>query len=107
VLLKGGHLRSTDARDYLDADDRPRWFVSPRWDVSHTHGTGCTLSSAITAFSAHGKPLETAVLLGKAYVNQGLRLGGGIGRGRGPLAHLGWPGDERDLPSIEPAGGPA
>ena len=107
VLLKGGHLRSTDARDYLDADTRERWIVSPRWDVTHTHGTGCTLSSAIAAFVAHRKPLETAVLLGKAYVNQGLRLGGGIGRGRGPLAHLGWPADERDLPSVEPAATPA
>ncbi len=107
VLLKGGHLPGALARDFLARADDRRWISSPRWDVRHTHGTGCTLSAAIAAFTAHGKPLDAAVLLGKAYVNQGLRLGGGIGHGRGPLAHLGWPSDERDLPSVEPAPGPA
>lgn len=102
VLLKGGHLDGADACDYLATGGRCEWIASPRLEVRHTHGTGCTLSAAIAAFVAHGKSLESAVLLGKAYVNQGLRLGGGIGRGRGPLAHLGWPSDERDLPRVEP-----
>lgn len=106
VLLKGGHLDGPEARDYLAAGDSREWIVSSRLVVRHTHGTGCTLSAAIAAFVAHGKPLESAVLLGKAYVNQGLRLGGGVGRGCGPLAHLGWPSDERDLPRVEPAEGP-
>lgn len=106
VLLKGGHLEGVEARDYFVGGGRCEWIVSPRLDVRHTHGTGCTLSAAIAAFVAHGQSIESAVLLGKAYVNQGLRLGGGIGRGRGPLAHLGWPADERDLPRVEPAGDP-
>lgn len=103
VLLKGGHARGDECRDFFASrsGDR-RWLVSPRQRVTHTHGTGCTLSSAIASFLAHGQPLGPAVALGKAYVNQGLRLGGGIGRGRGPLAHLGWPGETRDLPTEEP-----
>lgn len=99
VLLKGGHTGSEDCRDFLATRaGESRWLVSPRQPVTHTHGTGCTLSSAIAAFGAHGQPLGPAVALGKAYVNQGLRLGGGIGRGRGPLAHGGWPHEAADLP---------
>ncbi|MCX7819292.1 MAG: bifunctional hydroxymethylpyrimidine kinase/phosphomethylpyrimidine kinase [Kiritimatiellae bacterium] len=107
VLLKGGHAEwASECRDFFAtrAGER-RWLVSPRRRVTHTHGTGCTLSSAIAAFLAHGQSLGPAVVLGKAYVNQGLRLGGGIGRGRGPLAHLGWPHDPADLPVEEVWGG--
>ncbi len=100
VLLKGGHTGGGECRDFLAMrTGEARWLVSPRQFVTHTHGTGCTLSSAIAAFWAHGQPLGPAVALGKAYVNQGLRLGGGIGRGRGPLAHLGWPDSVADLPA--------
>ncbi len=103
VVLKGGHANGDECRDFFAtrSGDR-RWLVSPRQRVTHTHGTGCTLSSAITSFLAHGRPLGPAVALGKAYVNQGLRLGGGIGRGRGPLAHLGWPGETGDMPAEVP-----
>ncbi len=103
VLLKGGHANQDECRDFFATRSGVRrWLVSPRQRVTHTHGTGCTLSSAIASFLAHGRPLGPAVSLGKAYVNQGLRLGGGIGRGRGPLAHLGWPGETSDMPAEMP-----
>ncbi len=113
VLIKGGHASDgIFCRDLLALrDGRRQWLAGPRLQVNHGHGAGCTLSAAIAAFLAHGQPLPSAVVLAKAYVTQGLRHGGGIGRGRGPLAHLGWPGDPADLPQVEeerpatPAGG--
>ncbi len=101
VLIKGGHLPGAQCRDYWTDGASKAWLVSPRQDVAHTHGTGCTLSSAITAFRALGHGELDAVVLGKAYVNQGLRQGTNIGKGRGPLAHEGWPCSPDDLPEID------
>ncbi|HOW98195.1 MAG TPA: bifunctional hydroxymethylpyrimidine kinase/phosphomethylpyrimidine kinase [Kiritimatiellia bacterium] len=99
VLLKGGH---SDNREYCQdfwTDGKVSWWItSPRQAVRHTHGTGCTFSSAAAACLARGYAIEDALVLAKAYVNQGLRLGGGIGRGRGPLAHEGWPNHPDDAP---------
>lgn len=100
VLLKGGHVNGPACCDFWTDGRRHLWIASPRQDVTHTHGTGCTLSSAVASCIALGLPETDAVVIGKAYVNQGLRLGGGIGNGRGPLAHLGWPADPRDFPWI-------
>lgn len=98
VWLKGGHRAGPWAQDFL-ADGAGRfWLTSPRQSVTHTHGTGCTLSAAWTAFRALGRTWDEAAGLAKAYLNQGLRLGGGVGRGRGPLAHAGWPDDPADQP---------
>ncbi len=103
VVVKGGHGESLqDSRDWLITAEGMWCLSSPRQVVDHTHGTGCTFSSSLATFLAHGCTLLNATILAKAYVNQGLRLGGGIGRGRGPLAHLGWPQDESDIPTVTP-----
>ena len=100
VLVKGGHLPGTHCRDYWTDGAQKAWLASPRQDVTHTHGTGCTLSSAITACRALGYEELDAVVLAKAYVNQGLREGASVGKGRGSLAHEGWPDSPDDLPQI-------
>ncbi|MFH0954330.1 MAG: bifunctional hydroxymethylpyrimidine kinase/phosphomethylpyrimidine kinase [Verrucomicrobiota bacterium] len=98
VLLKGGHAGGAFSQDYWTDGREEWWFTSPRKKETHTHGAGCTLSAAIAACHAMGYSLLDAIVIGKAYVNQGLRRGGGIGRGRGPLAHGYWPSDPRDMP---------
>ena len=101
VLIKGGHVPGARCRDYWTDGARKIWLSSPRQDVTHTHGTGCTLSSAITACRALGYDEFDAVVVAKAYVNQGLREGTSFGKGRGPLAHEGWPDSPDDLPRID------
>lgn len=101
VLLKGGHMDDAEySQDYWTDGRASWWLTSRRQAVRHTHGTGCTFSSAAAAGRALGLDVEDSLVLAKAYVNQGLRLGGGIGRGRGPLAHEGWPADPTDAPWI-------
>ena len=86
VLLKGGHS-ARDADDLLYAGGRPRWFSGQRILNPNTHGTGCTLSSAIAANLAKGFDLETAVQRAKDYVNGALRAMLDLGQGSGPLNH--------------------
>jgi hydroxymethylpyrimidine/phosphomethylpyrimidine kinase len=85
VIVKGGHLASVDAIDiFYDGRD----FVelrSERIKTRHTHGTGCTLSSAIAANLALGLPLVDAVKKAKAYLTEAIRRAPGLGRGHGPL----------------------
>ncbi|HBA85108.1 MAG TPA: bifunctional hydroxymethylpyrimidine kinase/phosphomethylpyrimidine kinase [Verrucomicrobia bacterium] len=100
VLLKGGHANSDLCSDYWTNGREGCWISSPRRNVTHTHGTGCTLSSAIASCRALGYGESDSLVIGKAYVNQGLRRGGGIGHGHGPLAHEGWPTRPEDLPWI-------
>ena len=86
VLLKGGHL--TDAADdLLYADGCCRWFPGERIDNPNTHGTGCTLSSAIACRLAEGCTLPESVRLAKEYVAGALKAGLDLGRGSGPLDH--------------------
>jgi hydroxymethylpyrimidine/phosphomethylpyrimidine kinase len=89
VLIKGGHLDSLEAVDVLYDGERFIAFRGPRLQSVHTHGTGCTLSSAIAAYLAHGKKLEAAVADAKRYVYSAiLSAAGGIaGHGIGPLDH--------------------
>jgi hydroxymethylpyrimidine/phosphomethylpyrimidine kinase len=90
VLLKGGHGSGETAVDIL-ADNRGiTRFEMERIATPHTHGTGCTLSAAITALVAQGLALEQAVQRAKSYVWQGLKHGRalGVGSGRGPIDHL-------------------
>lgn len=98
VLLKGGHSGGVFSQDYWTDGRAEWWFTSPRKKETHTHGAGCTLSAAIAAARALGYPELDAIVLAKAYVNQGLRHGGGVGSGRGPLDHGGWPASPKDLP---------
>lgn len=91
VLVKGGHSVS-DASDFLygkDADGRiiSRWFRGERIDNPNTHGTGCTLSSAIAANLAKGAGLEPAVEKAKAYISGALAARLDLGAGSGPLMH--------------------
>ena len=86
VLMKGGHSVH-DANDLLVDDAGARWFEGRRIDTANTHGTGCTLSSAIASYLARGADLDTAVERAKAYLSGALAAGLDLGAGRGPLAH--------------------
>lgn len=98
VLCKGGH-RLNDANDLLAAPDGTvRWFAGERVENPNTHGTGCTLSSAIAANLAKGYPLEEAIARAKQYLTAALRAGLALGAGSGPLDHtLGGQNTERWL----------
>jgi len=87
VLLKGGHLAG-EATDILVDAQGKREYSGPRIDARHTHGTGCSLSSAIAALMARGSSLRDAVGEAKAWVAQGIREGLDIGSGCGPIHHF-------------------
>jgi hydroxymethylpyrimidine/phosphomethylpyrimidine kinase len=92
VLVKGGHLegsRSGEASDLLFDGERERWFSAPRLDNRHTHGTGCTLASAVASYLALGHEMVEAVGLAKEYVTGAIRGGFPLGAGIGPVDH-GW-----------------
>lgn len=72
VLLKGGHLPGPECGDYLHHEASGQWFRSPRLDTPASHGTGCTLSAAITAGLAQGNSMADAVAAAKAYLNDTL-----------------------------------
>ncbi len=86
VLCKGGHSIN-DANDLLYTDNKYRWFYGRRINNPNTHGTGCTLSSAIAANLAKGYPLETAVERSKEYISGALSAMLNLGHGRGPMDH--------------------
>ena len=86
VLLKGGH-RINDANDLLYSKEGARWFKGKRIDNPNTHGTGCTLSSAIASNLAKGMPLEQAVTAAKDFLSLALMAGLDLGAGSGPLDH--------------------
>jgi hydroxymethylpyrimidine/phosphomethylpyrimidine kinase len=90
VLLKGGHLAGDTVSDLLmTRDGEPQWSRAPRIPSPNTHGTGCTLSSAIAAHLALGSSLAEAVDLARAYVRGALQAGAAVrtGAGNGPLNH--------------------
>ena len=87
VLIKGGHLQG-DAVDLLYDGHGVTRFPAKRIDSRNTHGTGCTLSSAIAAGLAKGRPLPHAVREAKAYVTRAIREGFAVGRGVGALKHF-------------------
>lgn len=86
VLCKGGH-RVSDADDLLYADGEARWIAGKRIDNPNTHGTGCTLSSAIAGNLAKGDGLYEAVGKAKDYLNRVLSARLALGKGIGPMAH--------------------
>lgn len=91
-LVKGGHLAGPGATadDLLLVDGTMHWLSSPRVETANTHGTGCTLSSAIAAGLAHGKDVPTAVAGAKAYLDAALEGADRllVGHGAGPLDHF-------------------
>jgi hydroxymethylpyrimidine/phosphomethylpyrimidine kinase len=90
VLLKGGHLAGDTVVDLLlQASNEPLWMQAPRIESGNTHGTGCTLSSAIAAHLALGATLPEAVQHARAFVRQALQAGAAVKTGQcsGPLNH--------------------
>ena len=87
VLLKGGHLPGDEVVDLLATASGTIVFRSARIATRHTHGTGCTLASAVATGLAQGMPLEDAVARARAYVRAAMRLAPGYGGGHGPLNH--------------------
>lgn len=105
VLIKGGHafeslgsgdpvthhpspVTQIEARDYLFIGDREIVIAAPFFDTTATHGTGCTLSAAITARLASGDALEDAVRAAKSYVTEAIRTAPMIGKGHSPVNHF-------------------
>lgn len=89
VLLKGGHLTEKASDLLLSADGTLYVFDSERIDTKNTHGTGCTLSSAIAAYLALGHTLPDAVKRGKAFITAAIRHSLAIGQGNGPTNPMG------------------
>lgn len=91
VLIKGGHASGDDSVDVLVSKGGQRQrFVAPRIDTQNTHGTGCTLSSAIASGLAHGIELTEAVALAKRYISAAIVASDEVrvGRGHGPVHHF-------------------
>ncbi len=87
VLLKGGHLEGPRVVDLLATADGVEAIEYPRLATRHTHGTGCTLASAIATGLAQELPLAAAVARGRAYLQEAIRTAPGFGHGQGPLNH--------------------
>ena len=87
VLVKGGHLPGDPVDLLLTADGTERRYRAARLDNRHTHGTGCTLASAIASRLALGDPLPDAVAAAKAYVTGAIAAGFPLGAGIGPVDH--------------------
>jgi len=102
VLIKGGHLPFLDDQciDYWHDGEREIALTSPRLENVHSHGTGCTLASALAATLAQNYFIEDALVIAKAYLNQGLKSSKQLGSGEGSIAHIGWPDDKNDFPDV-------
>lgn len=87
VLCKGGH-RENDANDLLYQNHKYTWFVGEKINNKNTHGTGCTLSSAIACGLAKGLDLEMSIQLAKEYISGALKSMLDLGKGSGPLNHM-------------------
>jgi len=88
ILLKGGHSKSKSMNDIFLNKKELKIFKNKRIKTKNTHGTGCTLSSAITTFYACGKTLNKSCELAIKYVNQSIRSNLNYGKGHGPINHL-------------------
>jgi hydroxymethylpyrimidine/phosphomethylpyrimidine kinase len=87
VLLKGGHMEGDVLTDLLVTAEGAESFSGPRLDTPHTHGTGCTMASAIAAGIAQGLDMSAAVKRARDYVHAAIVTAPGLGRGHGPLNH--------------------
>ena len=88
VLIKGGHLKSKRMNDILLNREKIKIFNSRKYKTKNTHGTGCTLSSAITTYLSCGKDLIKSCELGIKYVNEAIKSNLNLGKGNGPINHL-------------------
>lgn len=106
LLLKGGHAPNPQAtvQDLLLSckPQQPQLITlqAPRLQTQHQHGTGCTLASALAAVLAHGYELNDALVVARAYLQQGLRLSYATGQGPGVLTRAGWPNQPLDFPRL-------
>ncbi len=97
ALIKGGHVAGDVVRDLLvERDGTVTWLEGPRIDTRHTHGTGCTLASAIAAGLARGMALVSATRRAHAYVRRAIETAPGYGSGHGPLNHA-WTVDGENI----------
>ncbi len=88
ILIKGGHRNTKTMQDVLLNKKELKIFKNKKIKTKNTHGTGCTLSSAITTFLACGKNINKSCELGIKYVNQSIRSNLNYGKGHGPINHL-------------------
>ena len=90
VLLKGGHLTSDESPDVLINSNGSLWFENPRIPTANTHGTGCSLSSALASFLGQGHSIEKAVRSAKAYISGAISAADqlSVGSGKGPVHHF-------------------
>ncbi|GGD65852.1 thiamine phosphate synthase [Lacimicrobium alkaliphilum] len=103
ALIKGGHLhwQQQHCTDYYFSEEQRWQLTSDRIATSHGHGTGCVYASAIATAIALDYPLADAACIASAYINQGLKSAAAVGRGPGPVAHLGWPEKLADFPTYQ------
>ena len=87
VLLKGGHLKDETLTDILVTKDAEKTYSGPRLLTKHTHGTGCSMASAVATGIAQGNTLEMAVQRARAYVFTAIKTAPQFGKGHGPLNH--------------------
>ena len=90
MLIKGGHAKGSESIDYLVTGSNTLVLPAPRIATENTHGTGCSLSSAIAAGLAKGEDLETAIRQAKAWVSAAIAAADrlGVGHGHGPIHHF-------------------
>jgi len=88
VLIKGGHLKSNQINDVLLNNKITKIFKSKKYISKNTHGTGCTLSSAIATNLSCGKDMIKSCELGIKYVNEAIKSNLNYGKGNGPINHL-------------------
>ncbi len=88
VLIKGGHLDHKTVQDIFVNKSEIKIFSSCRYKTKNTHGTGCTLSSAIATYLSCGKPIKKSCELGINYVNSAIKTNPNYGKGHGPINHL-------------------
>ncbi len=88
VLVKGGHRNTKQMEDVLLSNKKIKIFKNKKIKTKNTHGTGCTLSSAIATFLSCGKPLNKSCELAIKYVNQSIKSNLNYGKGHGPINHL-------------------
>lgn len=102
VLITGGHFAAINGQrlDYWTNGELEYWLAGTDIPTIHSHGGGCTLSSAIAACMAQGYVLLDALVLAKSYVSQGLRHAQQLGSGSGPIAHTGFPRQLKNLPTL-------
>ena len=88
VIVKGGHLEEQPATDVLVTAECAQLFEGEFVESRSTHGTGCTFSAALASQLAHGRSLEDAIVIAKAYLTEAIRSAPGLGGGAGPTDHF-------------------